>query len=181
MVRRPPLGAILASAHDVAREYRVLDALASAGARAPRPIALCEDVEVTGAPFYAMEYVEGETLVTVAAAERLPPEARAEVGRSLARTLAEFHALDIDEIGLAGFRRPESLASRQLRRWQRQWENSRTRDLPAIDRLARHFATYLPDEHETVLVHGDYHLGNASDRQRRVGPRGARLGAVHDR
>ena len=161
VVRRPPLGAILASAHDVAREYRVLDALAAARARAPRPIALCEDVEVTGAPFYAMEYVEGETLVRVTAAERLSPEVRGDVGPSLARTLAEFHALDLDEIGLAGFRRPESLASRQLRRWQRQWESSKTRDLPAIDRLARHFDSHLPDEHETVLVHGDYHLGNA--------------------
>jgi len=161
VLRRPPLGAILASAHDVAREYRVLDALASAGARAPRPIALCEDVDVTGAPFYAMEYVEGEALVTVAAAKRLTPEARDDVGRALARTLAQFHALDIDEIGLADFRRPESLVSRQLRRWQRQWENSKTRDLPAIDRLAQHFASQLPEEHETVLVHGDYHLGNA--------------------
>jgi len=161
VLRRPPLGAILASAHDVAREYRILEALASAGARAPRPVALCEDVDVTGAPFYAMEYVEGEPLLTVAAAERLSPEARADVGRTLARTLAEFHALDIDEIGLTDFRRPESLASRQLRRWQRQWENSKTRDLPPIDRLAQHFASHLPDEHETVLVHGDYHLGNA--------------------
>jgi aminoglycoside phosphotransferase (APT) family kinase protein len=108
-----------------------------------------------------MEYVEGETLVRVAAAERLSPEVRGDVGPSLARTLVEFHALDLDEIGLAGFRRPESLASRQLRRWQRQWENSKTRDLPAIDRLARYFASHLPDEQETVLVHGDYHLGNA--------------------
>jgi len=161
VLRRPPLGAILASAHDVAREYRVLDALASAGACVPRPIALCEDVDVTGAPFYAMEFVEGETLVTIAAAERLSPGARSDVGHALARTLAEFHALDIDEIGLAGFRRPESLVSRQLRRWQSQWESSKTRDLPAVDRLAQHFASRLPAEHETVLVHGDYHLGNA--------------------
>jgi aminoglycoside phosphotransferase (APT) family kinase protein len=69
--------------------------------------------------------------------------------------------LDIDEIGLTDFRRPESLVSRQLRRWQRQWEGSKTRDLPSIDRLAQRFASRLPDEHETVLVHGDYHLGNA--------------------
>jgi len=161
VLRRPPLGAILPSAHDVAREYRVLAALASAGARTPRPIALCEDAGVTGAPFYTMEFVEGDTLVTVAAAGRLSPEQRADVGRGLARTLAEFHALDVDEIGLSDFRRPESLVSRQLRRWQRQWDSSKTRELPAIDRLARHFASRLPDESETVLVHGDYHLGNA--------------------
>jgi aminoglycoside phosphotransferase (APT) family kinase protein len=161
VLRRPPLGAVLASAHDVAREYRILAALASVGARAPRPIALCDDVDVTGAPFYAMEYVEGETLVTVEAAERLPPAARNELGLALARTLADFHALDTDQIGLGDFRRPESLASRQLRRWHRQWESSKTRELPAIDRLAQHFRARLPEERETVLVHGDYHLGNA--------------------
>src|SRR3954454_17554814 len=80
VLRRPPLGEILASAHDVAREYRILAALASVGARAPRPIALCDDLEVTGAPFYAMEFVPGDTLVTLDAAERLSPEARNEVG-----------------------------------------------------------------------------------------------------
>jgi aminoglycoside phosphotransferase (APT) family kinase protein len=160
VLRRPPLGEILASAHDVVREHRILEALATAGARAPRPIALCEDRDITGAPFYAMEYVEGETLVTTAAAQRLSAEARTDVGRELARTLAEFHSLDIDEIGLSDFRRPESLASRQLRRWHRQWEGSKTRELPVIDRLAQHFEARLPEEDSPVLVHGDYHLGN---------------------
>ena len=161
VLRRPPLGEILASAHDVGREYRVLVALSAAGLRVPRPIALCDDPDVTGAPFYAMEHVPGKVLATVETAYRLPPAARESVGVSLARTLAEFHSHDVDELGLHEFRRPESLVSRQLRRWHRQWEMSKTRELSLIDDLAAVFATRTPEEREIVLVHGDYHLGNA--------------------
>ena len=161
ILRRPPLGEILASAHDVGREYRVLAGLSAAGLRVPRPIAICDDHDVTGAPFYAMEHVAGEVLSKVETAERLSPEARGAVGVGLARTLAEFHAQDVDALGLGDFRRPESLVSRQLRRWHRQWEGSKTRELPVIDELAALFATQMPEEHEVVLVHGDYHLGNA--------------------
>jgi aminoglycoside phosphotransferase (APT) family kinase protein len=167
ILRRPPLGEILASAHDVAREYRILAALSSAGARVPRTFALCTELDVTGAPFYAMEHVDGLVLSHVATAERLAPAARAAVGRDLATTLAGFHAFDVDELGLADLRRPESLISRQLRRWRRQWEASKTRDLPLVDELADRFAARLPEERESVLVHGDYHLGNAL-----VGPDG---------
>ena len=160
VLRRPPLGELLASAHDVAREYRILAGLTSAAARVPRPIALCEDIEVTGAPFYAMEHADGVILTTVATAERLTPAARAATGPALATTLAELHALDVDGLGLGELKRPESLISRQLRRWHRQWESSRTRELPLVDELAAHFAARLPEEREQVLVHGDYHLGN---------------------
>jgi aminoglycoside phosphotransferase (APT) family kinase protein len=161
VLRRPPLGELLASAHDVAREYRILTGLASAAARVPRPIALCEDLGVTGAPFYAMEHVDGLILVHRETAERLPPWARAAAGNGLATTLAELHSLDLDALGLGDFRRPESLISRQLRRWYRQWEGSKTRDLPLVDELAAQFQARMPVERETVLVHGDYHLGNA--------------------
>jgi aminoglycoside phosphotransferase (APT) family kinase protein len=161
VVRRPPLGELLASAHDVAREHRILAALAPAGVRAPRPLALCTDLDVTGAPFYAMEHVDGLVLSHVATAERLAPEARSAAGRGLATALAEFHALDVEAIGLGGLKRPESLVSRQLRRWKRQWDASKTRELPVVDDLAERFAERLPEERETVLVHGDYHLGNA--------------------
>ena len=161
VLRRPPLGEILASAHDVVREYRVLVGLSAARLRVPRPIAVCADHDVTGAPFYAMEHVAGNVLVKVETAERLPPAARGAVGVNLARTLAEFHAHDVDDLGLGDFKRPESLVSRQLRRWYRQWEGSKTRELALIDDLAALFATQMPEEREVVLVHGDYHLGNA--------------------
>lgn len=161
VVRRPPLGEILASAHDVAREHRILTALAAAGARVPQPLALCTDPEVTGAPFYAMEHVDGLVLSHVAIAEQLEPTARTAVGLGLAATLAGFHALSVEQIGLGDLQRPESLAGRQLRRWRRQWEASKTRELPLVDELADRFAAALPEERERVLVHGDYHLGNA--------------------
>jgi aminoglycoside phosphotransferase (APT) family kinase protein len=161
VLRRPPLGEILASAHDVWREYRILSGLSAAGARVPRPLAFCADDSVTGAPLFAMEHVDGIVLARTATAERLAPEARATLAADLARTLAELHAFDVDSLGLADFRRPESLASRQLRRWKRQWDASKTRDLPLVDELAARYADELPEEREAVLVHGDYHLGNA--------------------
>ena len=161
MLRRPPLGEILASAHDMAREHVVLSALSEAGARVPRTLAFCADDDVCGAPFFVMEHVDGLVLSSVAVAETLDPDARGAVGQEMATTLAALHALDVDAIGLTGLRRPESLAERQLRRWARQWHASKTRELPLIDELAELFAARLPDEREQTLVHGDYHLGNA--------------------
>ena len=160
VLRRPPLGEILAKAHDMAREHRILSALGSTPVPVPRTLALCEDLDVTGAPFYVMEHADGLVLTRVADGERLAPEARAEAGRAIASTLAELHAVDVDSIGLGDFRRPESLAARQVRRWTRQWEASKTRELPEIDEVAEHLATRMPEERETVVVHGDYHLLN---------------------
>jgi aminoglycoside phosphotransferase (APT) family kinase protein len=161
VVRRPPLGEILQSAHDVAREYRILTGLASVGGRVPRTLAMCEDPEITGAPFYAMEHVEGLILNRVSTAARLTPGERATAGHAMATTLVELHSVDLDRAGLDDLSRPESLASRQLRRWTRQWHASKTDELPLIDELAEELATRMPSEHETSLVHGDYHLHNA--------------------
>ena len=104
VLRRPPTGEILPSAHDMGREYRVLTGLALADMPAPRPLALCEDATVTGAPFYVMENVDGLVLSTVAAAERLTPDARAQTGRSLIRTLAQLQSTDLDGTGLGEMR-----------------------------------------------------------------------------
>ena len=161
VLRRPPLGETLASAHDVGREHRILSSLSAAGARVPRTIALCEDPEVTGAPFYVMEFVAGLILTRVELAERLPTAARSAIGPALATNLAELHALDVEAIGLGELVRPESLASRQLRRWTRQWHASKTEELELIDELAERFGARLPEEREAVLLHGDYHLNNA--------------------
>ena len=160
VLRRPPLGQILASAHDVAREHRILSSLRRAGFPVPRPLGLCEDVDVTGAPFYAMEHVDGVILTRTSTAERLPPDVRAAVGRAIPATLARLHAVDLDAVGLGDFRRPESLISRQLRRWRRQWEASKTREVPDIEDVAHRLEAHLPEERETVLLHGDYHLHN---------------------
>jgi aminoglycoside phosphotransferase (APT) family kinase protein len=160
VLRRPPLGEVLATAHDMAREHRILTALGSTPVPVPRTLALCEDVDVTGAPFYVMEHADGLVLTRVADGERLTPDARDAAGRAIASTLADLHAVDVDSVGLGDFRRPESLASRQLRRWTRQWEASKTRELPVIDEVAEQLAMRMPEERETVVVHGDYHLLN---------------------
>jgi aminoglycoside phosphotransferase (APT) family kinase protein len=160
VLRRPPLGEILASAHDVAREHRILAALHPTGFPVPRPFALCTDVGVTGAPFYAMEHVDGIVLGRVEAGESLAPGTRAELGQRIAATLAQLHGVDLDAAGLGDFRRPESMISRQLRRWRRQWEASKTRDLAEIDEVADRLEARMPDEREAVLLHGDYHLNN---------------------
>jgi aminoglycoside phosphotransferase (APT) family kinase protein len=161
VLRRPPLGEILASAHDMDREHRILAGLAAAGARVPRPLAACADPEVTGAPFYVMEHVDGVILTKVRAAEGLAPPARAHALRSLVETLVELQTVDLDAAGLGDFKRPESLASRQLRRWRRQWEASKTAELPVIEEVAERLVALMPSEHESVLVHGDYRLDNA--------------------
>jgi aminoglycoside phosphotransferase (APT) family kinase protein len=161
VLRRPPLGEILASAHDMDREHRILSGLASAGARVPRPLAACDDPDVTGAPFYVMEHVDGVILTKVRTAEGLAPAARTRALRSLVETLVELQAVDLDAAGLGDFKRPESLASRQLRRWTRQWEASKTAELPVIEEVAEQLAALMPAEHESVLVHGDYRLDNA--------------------
>jgi aminoglycoside phosphotransferase (APT) family kinase protein len=161
VIRRPPLGEILQSAHDVAREHRILSALSLAGACVPRTLALWEDTAVTGAPFYAMEHVDGLILNRVSTAELLTDDDRTAAGTAMATTLAELHAIDVDGVGLGDLRRPESLASRQLRRWTRQWHASKTEELPLIDELAESLTARMPTERETALVHGDYHLHNA--------------------
>jgi aminoglycoside phosphotransferase (APT) family kinase protein len=161
VLRRPPLGEILASAHDMDREHRILTGLAAAGARVPQPLAACDDPDVTGAPFYVMEHVDGVILTKVRIAESLAPAARAHALRSLVETLVELQAVDLDAAGLGDFKRPESLASRQLRRWTRQWESSKTAELPVIEEVAERLAALMPEEHESVLVHGDYRLDNA--------------------
>jgi aminoglycoside phosphotransferase (APT) family kinase protein len=160
VLRRPPTGDILPSAHDMVREYRILRGLASAEMAVPRPIALCEDASVTGAAFYAMEHVDGLVVNSVATAEQLTPTARRETGMSMMRTLARLQSTDLDTSGLAELRRPGSYVSRQLRRWRRQWGASRTREAPLIDEVADRLETNAPEQREEAVVHGDYHLLN---------------------
>jgi aminoglycoside phosphotransferase (APT) family kinase protein len=167
VLRRPPAVDLLPTAHDMGREHRVLTGLAQAGMPAPRPLALCEDVSVTGAQFYVMEHVDGLVLSTVEAAESVGSGARARAGTSLVETLARLQTTDLEATGLDEMRRPGSYASRQLRRWRRQWEASRTRELPLVERVADRLEASVPEETEVTIVHGDYHLLNTI-----VGPDG---------
>jgi aminoglycoside phosphotransferase (APT) family kinase protein len=168
VLRRPPTGNILPSAHDMVREHRILSGLASAQMPVPRPLALCEDASVTGAPFYAMEHVDGLVINSREEAAKLTPAARRETGTAMMRTLARLQSTDLEATGLSDLRRPGSYASRQLRRWRGQWEASRTHDAPLIDDVADRLEASLPDQHEETVVHGDFHLLNTI-----VGPDGS--------
>jgi aminoglycoside phosphotransferase (APT) family kinase protein len=161
-LRRPPLGKTLGSAHDMAREHRVLAALAPTEVPVPPLVGLCEDEEVTGAPFYVMEFVEGPILRGLAETEAsFPAEAdREAIGYRVADTLAQIHVVDPDVVGLGELGRKEEYVARQLRRWQGQWEKSKTRELEAVDRVHERLAARIPEQGPATLVHGDYRLDN---------------------
>jgi aminoglycoside phosphotransferase (APT) family kinase protein len=169
VLRRPPLGHVLESAHDMAREYRIISALQGTPVPVPQPFALCESATVTGAPFYVVECVEGRTLRSTDEAERfLDEKARVTAGRSLVDALVELHRLDPDRVGLATLGRKEDYARRQLRRWYKQFQGSNNGELPAIDEVHRRLTANVPDQRRTTIVHGDYRLDNCI-----VGPDGS--------
>lgn len=126
----------------------------------PRPLALCEDAAVTGAPFFVMERVAGLLVDDAAAAEAIGPEARARAATTIPATLASLHEVDPGAAGLVAMARGEDHAGRQLRRWSRQWEACRTRELPLIEELGEQLREAAPAQPETTLVHGDYTPNN---------------------
>ncbi|WAX80842.1 phosphotransferase family protein [Streptomyces sp. KMM 9044] len=160
VVRRPPLGHVLATAHDMRREHRVISALHSTPVPVPRTVLLCEDEEVLGAPFYVMEFVEGTPYRTAGQLAPLGPERTRQAVLGLVDTLVDLHAVDPDEVGLAGFGRPEGFLDRQLRRWGKQLDASRNRDLAGIDELHAALGRELPRSPAPAVVHGDYRLDN---------------------
>jgi aminoglycoside phosphotransferase (APT) family kinase protein len=162
VLRRPPLHGVLPSAHDMAREHRIIAALAGTEVPVPAALGLCEDPATSGAPFYVMAYVEGTVPrdeATVAAA--FDPPARAAAADSLVDALVALHRVDPDAVGLGRLGRREGYLERQLRRWQRQLEQSRTRELPALDEVHRRLAASVPAQVGPArVVHGDYRLDN---------------------
>ena len=160
VVRRPPLGHVLPTAHDMTREHRVITALGPTSVPVPETLALCEDPEVLGAPFYLMEFVEGTPYRSRAQMEELPPEQVGAIGQSVVDTLVELHAVRPESVGLAGFGRPEGFLERQVRRWKKQLDASRSRDLPGADTLHERLAATVPVSPEPAIVHGDYRLDN---------------------
>ncbi|MFJ2161966.1 phosphotransferase family protein [Streptomyces sp. NPDC087856] len=160
VVRRPPLGHVLATAHDMKREHRVISALHPTNVPVPRPILLCEDDEVLGAPFYVMEFVEGTPYRTAGELLPLGPERTRGAVLELVDTLVELHAVDPAEVGLADFGRPEGFLDRQLRRWGKQLDASRNRDLAGVEELHAALGQRLPVSPAPAVVHGDYRLDN---------------------
>ncbi len=180
VLRRPPLGHVLATAHDMEREHRVLSALVQTAVPVPQPLALCPDPTVTGAPFYLMSFVDGLIVRHPADVEPLDAGQRDGLARAMVDVLADLHAVDPDAVGLTGFGRPEGYLERQLRRWSAQLEASRSRDLPGIEALRDALSAGVPDAGAAVgpagcVLHGDFRLDNlvVSDPRRPVAEDGA--------
>ncbi|AGP29977.1 phosphotransferase family protein [Corynebacterium terpenotabidum] len=157
VVRRPPLGHLATSAHDVLREGRIMAALADTDVPVPRIFGTTVFDDV---PVIAMSVIPGTSLNSREAASRLSPEARRAAADGLVDAMVAVHAVDLDATGLTTLASHEPYAPRQLRRWAGQWEHTKTRDLPALDALTSRLQSAVPEQAETVLVHGDLHLGN---------------------
>jgi aminoglycoside phosphotransferase (APT) family kinase protein len=160
VVRRPPLGHVLPTAHDMTREHRVISALAPTAVPVPRTFALCQDPEVLGAPFYVMEYVAGTPYRSDAQLAELGPEHAGAVAERLIDTLVDLHAVDPVAVGLKNFGRPRGFLERQVRRWKTQLDASRSRDLPGVEDLHDRLTAAVPGGDESAIVHGDYRLDN---------------------
>jgi aminoglycoside phosphotransferase (APT) family kinase protein len=160
VLRRPPLGSLLATAHDVAREYRIAAALAGTPVPVAPALALCEDAAVNGAPFAVTGFVDGAVLDTPEKAAPLDEAARHATAFHLIDVLADLHSVDLDAVGLAGLSRHDSYIERQVRRWAKQWAGSKTRELPMIDEVEARLRRDIPQQHGATIVHGDYRFGN---------------------
>ncbi len=168
VLRRPTLGAVLATAHDMGREHRIIAALARTAVPVPPARGYCDDHEVNGAPFYVMDFVDGVVLdgpEPVAAA--LPDSdlgVRERLGFAVVDTLAALHAVDPNAVGLGDLGKKDGYLDRQLRRWSIQWQKSKTRELPVMEETHAALVATRPEQRYTGVVHGDYRLGNMLSR-----------------
>ena len=160
VLRRPPMGHVLATAHDMAREHRLISAVGQSNVPVPRTLGLCTDVEVNGAPFYVMAYVPGVVLDSPEKGNLLSVAHRLQASEDLIDVLADLHAVDVDEVGLGDLAKREGYVERQVKRWSTQWANSKTRDLPAIDEVAALLGNNIPVQQGVSIAHGDYRFGN---------------------
>lgn len=161
VLRRPPFGSRVKSAHDMGREFRVLSALAPHYDKAPQPLVHCDDTSVIGAPFYLMRRIEGVIL-----RKSIPPElgVTAATARRLCEvmvdTLVELHAIDYDAVGLGDFGKPAGYIERQVTGWTRRYANAKTDEVDTVDQIARWLADNMPADGAPALIHNDFKLDN---------------------
>jgi aminoglycoside phosphotransferase (APT) family kinase protein len=177
VLRRPPLGQILPTAHDMGREYRVMSGLNQTDVPVPVMRHFCEDADVLGQPFYVMERVEGHIVTTAfPTGYAEAPEDKAKVTHGLIDVLAQLHAVDYASVGLGEFGRPDGYMARQLSRWSKQWDATRIEGMEFVDALAADLTAKLPQTQRFTIVHGDYRLDNTMLHPTEVG----RINAVLD-
>ncbi|WP_354700305.1 hypothetical protein DSM112329_00573 [Paraconexibacter sp. AEG42_29] len=160
VLRRPPRGPLPPSAHDMLREARVLSAVAPTPVRSPNVLAVGDDTSIIGAPFFVMEHVDGEVITTEVPAALDTPADRRRMGEELVDALVELHAVDWQAAGLEGFGKPTGYLERQVRRFLGLWDHNKTREIPAVERVADWLTSNLPDSGPATIVHGDFRLGN---------------------
>jgi aminoglycoside phosphotransferase (APT) family kinase protein len=159
VLRRKPPGKLLASAHAVDREYRVITALAGTDVPVPRTYLLCEDESVIGTAFFVMEFVAGRVLWEPTL-PGLPPAERAAIFTEMNRVIAALHTVDPAAVGLSDYGRPGNYFARQIERWSKQYRASETERIEAMERLIAYLPAHIPPGEETAIVHGDYRLDN---------------------
>ncbi len=165
VIRRPPIGETADTAHDVLREYEVVDALQDTDVPVPKTVAATEDSEIIGVPFYVMERLEGDVLLYSEPDRFENPDARAGIGTEMIDTLAAIHSVDYESVELGDFGNPDGFTERQVERWQGQFEwafeeTTESREVPEIAEIGEWLADNVPDEPAHTLVHGDYKLDN---------------------
>lgn len=168
VLRRPPLGHILESAHDMGREHRIVSALADTDVPVPATFGLCDDNDVNGAHFYLMKFVEGVVPHDAAAAATIPPGERRSAGEHIVDVLATLHLIDPDDVGLGNLARKEAYIERQLKRWTKQWEATKTHEIPEMEESERLLHEDMPEQIGSAIVHGDYRIGNMIIRDGRM-------------
>jgi aminoglycoside phosphotransferase (APT) family kinase protein len=164
VLRRPPLGHVLATAHDMRREHTIISALGPTSVPVPPAIGLCMDDAVNGAPFYVMGFVDGHVIRDTSIAEKVLDDAgRRRAGDSIADVMADIHAVDVDAVGLGDLGKKEGYIARQLKRWYSQFQASNElteRPVPAVHEVHDTLAARIPDQGPATIVHGDYRLDN---------------------
>jgi len=160
VLRRPPTGHVLATAHDMAREHRIISAVGRTDVPVPRTLGLCEDTSVNDAPFYVMSFVDGVVLDGRSKGELLPQHLRRQASEHLVDVLVALHSVDVDAVGLGDLAKRGNYVERQVKRWSTQWANSKTRELPEIEEVERLLKANIPEQRDLVIAHGDYRFGN---------------------
>jgi aminoglycoside phosphotransferase (APT) family kinase protein len=160
VLRRPPLGHVLATAHDMSREYRIISALRGTAVPVAQPVLFCDDESVLGAPFYVMARVDGIVVRSLDDALTLGAANIPGLSFRLMGTLASLHSLEPGSVGLRDFGRPDGFLERQTRRWTQQLDASRSRFVPGIDELVGRLSRAIPTTQRAGIVHGDYRLDN---------------------
>ena len=160
VLRRPPMGKLLPSAHDMAREHRLMDSLKDSPVPVPLMVGLCQDPEVNERDFYVMHHLDGVVVRDVEIGRTFSPETRTKMCHELINTLCALHRVDIDEVGLGDLAKRSGYIERQIKRWSGQWEQSKTREIPLIDNVRDTLLARLPQQARTTIAHGDYRLSN---------------------